>query len=196
VIASCTVHAPAAAWARLHDGAAVAAAVPGGVRGATRGDGAVELVVDVALGAAAGRLGATATAVAPGAVRIVGEGVAGTVDVVVRADPASGAIDVEGDVGGPLGTVGSGLLAAWVARTAQALLDGLAVEPAKPSGSIAEVEAEALAAVAAPMPPSALGPAGPSEPPQAAGWSPLKAAVAVAGALAVGFLAGRRRRSS
>jgi hypothetical protein len=181
----------------VRDGAAVGRALPGGVRGVTRADGAVEVVVDVALGAASGRLVATATALAPGSARIVGEGEPGGFDVVVRADPASGAFDVEGTVSGALGTVGSGLLAAWVSRTAAALMAGLA-EPdaASEPPPAAATRAAVVADRERPAPDAAprrdlVGPA-------PGGRSPISAAragAALLGALVVGYVAGRRRRT-
>jgi hypothetical protein len=201
VITACTVVVPARAWARLADGAAVARALPGGVRGSTRADGTVEVVVDVALGAATGRLSATATALAAGAARIVAEGEPGGVDAVVRVDPASGTIIVESTVTGPLGTVGSGLLAAWITRTATALLAGLAqspsvaapVEPAPATADdeVAVAPAAPVVSPAASIPRDLIGPAPGARSPVSA----ARAAVALAGALAVGYLAGRRRRS-
>jgi carbon monoxide dehydrogenase subunit G len=112
------------AWAALSDPTVLAAALPGcrsavPVNGA---DGGLQLVVDVAVASVRGLWAGTVSRVDADAVRVVGSGEPGRVDVVVRADPSRTTVTVEGTVEGPLGAIGSALLAAAVRRTVLSLL--------------------------------------------------------------------------
>jgi carbon monoxide dehydrogenase subunit G len=120
------------AWAALADPERLAAALPG-CRSVTRAadhDGALHVVTEVALASVRGLWAGTVVPVDADAVRVSGSGAPGTVDLIVRADPGRTALTVEGTVDGPLGTVGSAVLAAALRRTAQDLLAGAA--PAEP----------------------------------------------------------------
>jgi carbon monoxide dehydrogenase subunit G len=83
------------------------------------GDGTLQIVVDVAVASVRGLWAGTVVPVDGDAVRIVGAGEPGTIDVIVRADPERTALAVEGRVEGPLAAVGSTLLAAAVRRLAE-----------------------------------------------------------------------------
>ena len=118
------VAAPDEAWAALSDPSALAAALPG-CRSVTRdvhGDGTLHVVTEVAVASVRGVWVGTVVPVDADAVRVSGAGEPGNVDLVVRADPARAALTVEGTVDGPLGTIGSAVLAAAVRRTAEAVL--------------------------------------------------------------------------
>jgi carbon monoxide dehydrogenase subunit G len=118
------VSAPAEAWAALSDPSALAAALPG-CRSVTRdrdGDCTLHVVTDVAVAAVRGLWAGTVVPMDADTVRVTGSGEPGSVDLVVRADPGRTALTVEGSVDGPLGTVGSAVLAAAVRRTAEAVL--------------------------------------------------------------------------
>ncbi|HZA77945.1 MAG TPA: SRPBCC domain-containing protein [Acidimicrobiales bacterium] len=128
------VAAPDEAWAALSDPSALAAALPG-CRSVTRdvdGDGTLHVVTEVAVASVRGVWVGTVVPVDADAVRVSGAGEPGNVDLVVRADPARAALTVEGTVDGPLGTVGSAVLAAAVRRTAEAVL-AAAAAAARPS---------------------------------------------------------------
>ncbi len=118
------VSAPPEAWAALADPQRLAAALPGcrSVRRDAAGDGTLHVVTEVAVAAVRGLWAGTVASVDADAVHVRGSGAPGAVDLMVRADPERTALTVEGTVDGPLGTVGSAVLAAAIRRDAQALL--------------------------------------------------------------------------
>ena len=107
--------------AALSDPEVLAAALPG-CRSAVAADGGVQVVVEVAVASVRGLWAGTVSAVDADAVRIVGAGEPGTVDVVARSDPDRTTVTVEGTIDGPLATIGSTLLAAAIHRLADDLL--------------------------------------------------------------------------
>jgi carbon monoxide dehydrogenase subunit G len=111
----------ASAWDALANPEVLAAVLPG-CRSAQASDGGVQVVVDVAVASVRGLWAGTVVPVDGDAVRIVGSGEPGTVDVVARADPERTTLTVEGTVDGPLAALGSTLLAAAVRRLADDLL--------------------------------------------------------------------------
>ena len=125
------VAAPPAAWAALADPDRVADALPGCRSATADGDGTLAVVADVAVASVRGLWSGRVTRLDGDAVRIAGAGAPGTVDVTVRADTGRTALTVEGEVGGPLGTVGGSVLAAAARRLAEDLLAGVA-DPASP----------------------------------------------------------------
>jgi carbon monoxide dehydrogenase subunit G len=134
------------AWAVLSDPEAVAAALAG-CRSVTRdadGDGTFRVVTDVAVASVRGLWSGTVVPVDADAVRIVGSGAPGTIDLVVRADPDRTALTVDGTVEGPLATVGSTVLAAAVRRTAEALLSALAAAPPSRGDEFRSTEPEVM----------------------------------------------------
>jgi carbon monoxide dehydrogenase subunit G len=126
------VSAPPGAWAALVDPERLVAALPG-CRSVTRdadGDGTLLVVTEIAVASVRGLWAGTVAPVDADAVEVRGTGAPGTVDLVVRADPERTRLTVEGTVDGPLGTVGSAVLAGAVRRIAEDLL--AAAEPAGP----------------------------------------------------------------
>jgi carbon monoxide dehydrogenase subunit G len=116
------VDAPPAAWAALADPAALAAALPGCRSVTVADDGRLRVVADLAVASVRGLWAGTVVRVDADAVRVVGSGAPGTVDLVVRADAARATLTVEGTVDGPLVTVGSAVLAAAVRKLTEAAL--------------------------------------------------------------------------
>ena len=132
------VSAPPEAWAALTDPVRLAAALPGcrSVAPEADGDGALHVVTEVAVASVRGLWAGTVAPVDGDAVRVRGSGAPGALDLVVRADAARTTVTVEGTVDGPLGTVGSAVLAAALRRTAEDLLaaatPGSPTEPTDP----------------------------------------------------------------
>jgi carbon monoxide dehydrogenase subunit G len=127
------VSAPPGAWAALVDPDRLVTALPG-CRSVTRdagGDGTLRVVTEIAVASVRGLWAGTVAPVDADAVLVRGTGAPGTVDLVIRADPERTRLTVEGTVDGPLGTVGSAVLAGAVRRMAEDLL--VAAEPAGPS---------------------------------------------------------------
>ncbi|HKA84943.1 MAG TPA: SRPBCC domain-containing protein [Acidimicrobiales bacterium] len=180
------VSAPPDAWAALTDPLRLAAALPGcrSVTPDADGDGALHVVTEVAVASVRGLWAGTVAPVDADAVRVRGSGAPGGVDLVVRADAARTMITVEGTVDGPLGTVGSTVLAAALRRTAEDLL--AAAAPASSPDAPGQPHPPAVAAgpaVGATVPaPRAVG----------AGRRRVIAATAVGAAVTV-IAAGRRR---
>ena len=130
------VSAPPEAWAALGDPARLAAALPGArsVRATAGGDGAgdgLAVVADLAVASVRGLWSGTVTPLSADEVRIAGAGAPGSVDLVVRASPDRTTLTVEGEVGGPLATVGGAVVAAAARRLAESTLAALA-DPARP----------------------------------------------------------------
>jgi carbon monoxide dehydrogenase subunit G len=122
------------AWTALADPARLAAALPG-CRSVTRdadGDGTLHVVADVAVASVQGLWAGTAAPVDADAVRIRGSGAPGSMDLIVRADPGRTVLSVDGTVDGPLGTVGSAVLAAAFRRLAEDLLAAVGKAPPVP----------------------------------------------------------------
>jgi carbon monoxide dehydrogenase subunit G len=166
------VAAPPEAWAALGDADRLAAALPGG-RSVSRGpdgDGTLHVAVEVAVAAVKGLWAGTVVPLDGDAVRVRGSGAPGSLDLVVRAAPDRSAVEVEGEVDGPLATVGGAVLAAAARRWADDLMAALAEPP--------------------PAPPAARPPA-PSLPRRRWLWV---AGAAGAAAVAVAAVAARRRR--
>ena len=137
--ASFPVSAPPEAWAALGDPARLAAALPGArsVRATAGGDGdgaGLAVVADLAVASVRGLWSGTVTPLSADEVRIAGAGAPGSVDLVVRASPDRTTLTVEGEVGGPLATVGGAVVAAAARRLAETTLAALA-DPAPPAGS-------------------------------------------------------------
>jgi uncharacterized protein len=169
------VAAPPEAWAALADPARLAAALPG-CRAAARaadGDGSVSVALDLAVASVRGLWSGTVAAVDADAVRIQGSGEPGTVDLVVRAAPDRRNLTVEGEVGGPLATVGAAVLAAAVRRLAEDTL--AAASPAAPA-VVAEPPAPHPAAI------------------RRRRWLPVAAAAGAAGVAVAAVAAARRGR--
>ena len=103
------------AWAALSDPAALAASLPGCRSAVADADG-LRLVVDVAVASVRGLWAGTLTETGEGVWRIAGSGEPGRVDLVLGVDPDHTTLTVEGTVDGPLGAIGSALLAAAVRR--------------------------------------------------------------------------------
>ncbi len=125
------VSAPPEAWAALGDPARLAAALPGArsVRATAGGDGAgdgLAVVADLAVASVRGLWSGTVTPLSADEVRIAGAGAPGSVDLVVRASPDRTTLTVEGEVGGPLATVGGAVVAAAARRLAETTLAALA----------------------------------------------------------------------
>jgi carbon monoxide dehydrogenase subunit G len=123
------VSAPPGAWAALLDPDRLVTALPG-CRSVTRdadGDGTLRVVTEIAVASVRGLWAGTVAPVDADAVQVRGTGAPGTVDLVIRADPERTRLTVEGTVDGPLGTVGSAVLAGAVRRMAEDLL--AAAEP-------------------------------------------------------------------
>jgi carbon monoxide dehydrogenase subunit G len=150
------VAAPPEAWSRLADPAALAAALPGARRVSADGDGTLSVTAEVAVASVTGLWSGTVTPVDADAVRIAGAGTPGRLDLEVRASPDRSRLTVEGEVDGPLATVGGAVLAAAARRLAGEMLANLA-DPAAvaPAGSPA-----AQAAAGAPAAPSGRTAAG------------------------------------
>jgi carbon monoxide dehydrogenase subunit G len=138
------VSAPPEAWAALADPARLVAALPG-ARSVTPagGDGALSVVLDLAVASVGGLWSGTVTPLDADAVRIAGSGGPGSLDLEVRANGDRTALTVEGEVGGPLATVGGAVLAAAARRLAEGVLAALssplavtpAAQPAPPRGA-------------------------------------------------------------
>jgi carbon monoxide dehydrogenase subunit G len=139
------VTASPAAWAALGDPERLAAALPGcrTVTRAAGGDGALHVVTELAVASARGLWAGTVVPVDADAVRVRGSGAPGRVDLVVRADPARTTLTVEGTVEGPLGSVGSAVLAAALRQTARELLAAVVAPPAPTAASAAPTAASA-----------------------------------------------------
>jgi carbon monoxide dehydrogenase subunit G len=180
------VSAPDEAWAALADPERLAAALPGcrsvervpGDSGDGAGGGVLRVVADVDVAAVRGLWSGHVTPVDGDAVRLAGSGAPGTLDLVVRADPARTTLTVEGTVDGPLATVGSSVLAAAVRRTAERVL----AELAAPIPVTEPVDIQPIAS--------------PESPASAEGRTAHRArqAVTAAGVVAV-IVVGRRRRA-
>jgi carbon monoxide dehydrogenase subunit G len=131
------VAAPASAWAALADPARVAAALPGCRSAVADGDGTLVVVADVAVASVRGLWSGRVTRLDGDTVRVAGSGAPGTVDVTVRADAGRSQITVEGEVGGPLATVGGSVLAAAARQLAEDLLAGVAAAgPVPPAAAL------------------------------------------------------------
>jgi carbon monoxide dehydrogenase subunit G len=147
------VAAPPAAWAALADPDRVAAALPGCRSATADGDGTLVVVADVAVASVRGLWSGRVTRLDGDTVRIAGAGAPGTVDVIVRADAGRNELTVEGEVGGPLATVGGSVVAAAARRLAEDLLAGLAAAaptaPGPDPGAAVRRRGRAGAAVAA-----------------------------------------------
>ena len=182
------VSAPPAAWAALTDPVRLAAALPGcrSVAPDADGDGALHVVTEVAVASVRGLWAGTVAPVDGDAVRVRGSGAPGAVDLVVRADAARTTITVEGPVDGPLGTVGSAVLAAALRRTAE---DLLAAAPGTPPDAPEEPRPPHPPVVAAG---SAAGATSPAPRTVGAGRRRVIGAT-VAGAAITVIAAGRRR---
>jgi carbon monoxide dehydrogenase subunit G len=127
------VSAPPGAWAALVDPDRLVTALPG-CRSVTRdadAHGTLRVVTEIAVASVRGLWAGTVAPVDVDAVQVRGTGAPGTVDLVIRADPGRTRLTVEGTVDGPLGTVGSAVLAGAVRRMAEDLL--AAAEPPGPS---------------------------------------------------------------
>jgi carbon monoxide dehydrogenase subunit G len=138
------VSAPPEAWAALGDPARLAAALPGArsVRATAGGDGSgdgagdgLAVVADLAVASVRGLWSGTVTPLSADEVRIAGAGAPGSVDLVVRASPDRTTLTVEGEVGGPLATVGGAVVAAAARRLAETTLAALADPARPPAGS-------------------------------------------------------------
>jgi carbon monoxide dehydrogenase subunit G len=119
------VRAPAAGWWALADPAALSRALPGCRSVTAAGDGTLSIVTTLSVASVEGLWSGTVTYVDGDAVRIEGSGAPGTLDLVVRADKARTSLTVEGEVGGPLATVGAAVLAAAARRLADTLVAGV-----------------------------------------------------------------------
>jgi carbon monoxide dehydrogenase subunit G len=120
------VRAPAAGWWVLTDPAALSRALPGCRSVEAGGDGTLSIVTDLSVASVEGLWSGTVTYVDGDTVRIVGSGAPGTLDLVVRANPARTSLTVEGEVGGPLATVGATVLDAAARRLVETLVANLA----------------------------------------------------------------------
>jgi carbon monoxide dehydrogenase subunit G len=130
------VEAPPSAWAALADPDRVAAALPGCRSAVADGDGTLVVVTEVAVASVRGLWSGRVTPLDGDAVRIAGSGAPGNVDVTVRADAGRRALTVEGEVSGPLATVGGSVLAAATRRLAEDLLAGVAAaDPVPPAAA-------------------------------------------------------------
>jgi hypothetical protein len=97
--------------------------------------------MDLSVASVRGLWAGTVVRVDADSLRIAGSGEPGTVDLLVRADPARTVLTVEGTVGGALVTVGSAVLAAAVRR----LVDDTLAAAAPPRGTgFHRDEAEAM----------------------------------------------------
>ncbi len=186
------VDAPPEAWARLADPTVLAACLPGcRSAAAAGGDGAgLRVVADVSVASLRGLWAGTVVRVDDDAVRVTGSGEPGSIDLVVRADPARTALTVDGSVDGPLAAVGSAVVAAAVRRLAVDVLAaaaGPAGGGAGGGGSDPAPGADGDAAPTAPAP--GEGPSGPA--PGSTWRGPM---AAVAGAVVVVVLRRRRAR--
>ncbi|MEJ7844571.1 MAG: SRPBCC domain-containing protein [Acidimicrobiales bacterium] len=187
------VRAPAEAWAALADPAQVAAALAGATAVACAEGGGMRLAVEVAIASVRGPWTGTVTPVDEHAVRVVGAGDVGSLDLVVRADADRTRLAVDGSVGGPLAAIGEALLDAAVRRTATDLLAALGARAVGPAEAPADPVPVATPVAAAPpgTAPTATVPAG-------AGRGRHRATLVLAalGGLAVGVVFGRRAPSS
>jgi carbon monoxide dehydrogenase subunit G len=131
VRATFPVSAPPEAWAALADPARLAAALPG-ARSVTPagGGGVLSVVLDLTVASVGGLWSGTVTPLDADGVRIAGSGGPGSLDLEVRAAPDRTALTIEGEVGGPLATVGGAVLAAAARRLAEAVLAGTSSPPA------------------------------------------------------------------
>lgn len=176
------VAAPAAVWAALGDPDALAAALPGCRSVTADGDGALHVVAEVAVASVRGLWSGTVVPLDADAVRVVGSGAPGAIDLVVRADPERTALTVEGTVDGPLGAIGSTVLAAAARRTADDLLAAMAADRNA-------VKSEVIDSPSVPSPESR----GPGKPPARRGL-PRAEAIAVLGVAVAVVLRRRARR--
>jgi uncharacterized protein len=170
------VSAAPTAWATLADPARVAAALPGCRSVEVDGDGRMAVMLDLSVASIQGLWSGTVTAADADTVRITGSGAPGTVDLTARADADRTRLTVEGEVSGPLATVGTTVLAATARRLADTLL---AASDDRAAASLAEVPS-----------PGDPGPAIRQRGPAGA----VAAAAVVTGAVAV--VRWRRRRSA
>ena len=90
------------------------------------GDGTLSVVTEVAVASVAGLWSGTVTPVDADTIRIAGAGTPGRLDLEVRASPDRSQLTVEGEVDGPLATVGGAVLAAAARRLAEDVLANLA----------------------------------------------------------------------
>ena len=111
-----SVRPPGIGWWALTDPAALARALPGCRSVTAGGDGTLSIVTNLSVASVQGLWSGTATYVDGDTVHIKGSGAPGTLDLVVRSNPLRTTLTVEGDVGGPLATVGSSVLAAAAQR--------------------------------------------------------------------------------
>jgi len=175
------ITAPPAVLAALADPAQVAAALPG-CRSVEAGDeGRLAVVLDLSVASVSGLWSGTVSPVDADAVRVVGSGAPGTVDFIARAERDRTRLTVEGEVSGPLATVGTTVLAAAVRRLTDTLLANLASAAAPSASPDAAARLDAV--------PDA-GPAIPQRGPAGA----VAAAAVVTGAVVV--IRWRRRRSA
>ena len=177
-----SVRPPGIGWWALTDPAALARALPGCRSVTAGGDGTLSIVTNLSVASVQGLWSGTATYVDGDTVHIKGSGAPGTLDLVVRSNPLRTTLTVEGDVGGPLATVGSSVLAAAAQRLAEALVANMAA---------ADPSVAPDAAGTSPSPAPDRGPAIRQRGPAGA----AAAAVAVTGAVAVARWR-RRRRSA
>jgi len=175
-----SVRPPGIGWWALTDPAALARALPGCRSVTAGGDGTLSIVTNLSVASVQGLWSGTATYVDGDTVHIKGSGAPGTLDLVVRSNPLRTTLTVEGDVGGPLATVGSSVLAAAAQRLAETLVANMAADP-----SVAP-DAAGTSPSPAPDPGPAIRQRGPA--------GAAAAAVAVTGAVAV--VRWRRRRRS
>jgi carbon monoxide dehydrogenase subunit G len=175
-----SVRPPGIGWWALTDPAALARALPGCRSVTAGGDGTLSIVTNLSVASVQGLWSGTATYVDGDTVHIKGSGAPGTLDLVVRSNPLRTTLTVEGDVGGPLATVGASVLAAAAQRLAETLVANMAADPSVAPG----------AAGTPPSPAPDPGPAIRQRGPAGA----AAAAVAVTGAVAV--VRWRRRRRS
>jgi len=146
------VKVPPEAWPRLSDPGAVAEALPGARSVTSDGDGTLSVVAEVAVASVAGLWSGTVTPVDADTIRIAGAGTPGRLDLEVRASPDRSKLTVEGEVDGPLATVGGAVLAAAARRLAEDVLANLAgpaaAAPHAPGAHAAAGDAAPDAAVA------------------------------------------------
>jgi carbon monoxide dehydrogenase subunit G len=128
------ITAPPAVLAALADPAQVAAALPGCRSVEAGDDGGLAVVLDLSVASVQGLWSGTVTLVDADTVSIAGSGAPGTVGFTARADGDRTRLTVEGEVSGPLATVGTMVLAAAIRRLADTLLANLASASA-PSAS-------------------------------------------------------------
>jgi len=129
---SIPVQPPATGWWALADPEILSQALPGARSVSAGGDGTLSIVMDLSVASVQGLWSGTVSYVDSDTLRIAGSGAPGSLDLVVRANPARTSLAVEGEVGGDLATVGATVLAAAARRLVETLVASLAT-PARPT---------------------------------------------------------------